>query len=75
VDENWVTYDVDFISSLENRVPTQLTYAAVTARSFHPGQVHVLLMDGSVRGVRNNIDVSVWQALGTRSGHEVIPDY
>ena len=74
-DDDGDTYDIDFISALENSVPTLPTYAAVTARSHHPGQVHALLMDGSVRPVGNAISPSVWHALGTRAGHEIIPDY
>jgi prepilin-type N-terminal cleavage/methylation domain-containing protein/prepilin-type processing-associated H-X9-DG protein len=44
-----------------------------TARSFHPGGVNVMMMDGSVRMVRDTIAVSVWRALSTRSGAEVLP--
>ena len=34
------------------------------ARSRHPGGVHTLLGDGSVHFVSNEIDLSVWKALG-----------
>jgi prepilin-type N-terminal cleavage/methylation domain-containing protein len=74
-DDDGSIYDIDFVSSLENRVPTVPTYAVVTARSYHPGQVQALLMDGSVRPVGNAISPSVWHALGTRAGHEIIADY
>jgi hypothetical protein len=38
--------------------------------------VNVMLMDGSVRSVRDGIDRAVWRALGTRAGGETIPsDY
>lgn len=43
-----------------------------TARSFHPGGVNILLMDGSVRMVRNDVASSIWRALSTRSGSEVV---
>jgi hypothetical protein len=49
---------------------TAPTYAAVTSRSYHVGIVNVLLMDGSVRSVSDNIDLGVWRAAGTRSGGE-----
>ena len=48
------------------------TYAAVTARSYHNGMVQSLLMDGSVRVVSDEINLSIWQALGTRNGEEAI---
>lgn len=37
------------------------------ARSFHPGGVNVLLGDGSVQFISNQIDTTAWEALGTRS--------
>jgi prepilin-type N-terminal cleavage/methylation domain-containing protein/prepilin-type processing-associated H-X9-DG protein len=45
------------------------------ARSYHAGGVNVLLCDGSVRFVRNSIDVGTWRALGTRDGGEVLGDF
>ena len=48
------------------------TYAALTARSYHPGGVNALLGDGSVRFVKSSIDGNTWRALGTVSGGEVI---
>jgi prepilin-type N-terminal cleavage/methylation domain-containing protein/prepilin-type processing-associated H-X9-DG protein len=44
----------------------------VTARSAHPGGVNVLLTDGSVRFVKQSVQLAVWRALATRSGHEPI---
>jgi prepilin-type processing-associated H-X9-DG protein len=51
------------------------TYAAVTARSYHPGGINVALMDGSVRAVNSGITLQVWRALGTRGGGEPIGDF
>ncbi len=65
------TYDVDYNSRQEGQSLTQPTYAAVTARSYHPGVVNVLLMDGSGRTVGNSIELGVWRALGTRAGGEI----
>ena len=48
------------------------TYAVITSRSFHPGIVHVALVDGSVRPAANTIERAVWQALATRSGGEAV---
>ena len=44
----------------------------IAASSFHPGGVNVLLMDGSVRFIKSSINLSVWNALGTRAGGEVL---
>lgn len=67
------TYDIDFNSRQEGSSATQLTYAAITARSYHSGGVvNVALMDGSVRSVSKDIDLLVWRALGTRYGGEVV---
>ena len=44
----------------------------ITARSYHPGSVNVLMSDGAVRSVANTVDLTVWRAIGTRSGQEPI---
>ena len=41
-------------------------------RSRHPGGINVLLGDGSVRFVKNSINMPVWLGLNTISGGEVI---
>jgi prepilin-type processing-associated H-X9-DG protein len=40
-------------------------YLTMTARSYHPGGVHLLLGDGHVRFVSESIALDVWQAVGT----------
>jgi prepilin-type N-terminal cleavage/methylation domain-containing protein/prepilin-type processing-associated H-X9-DG protein len=45
------------------------------ARSRHAGGVNAMLGDGSVRFVRDGIDVTTWRALGTRAGGEVISGF
>jgi prepilin-type N-terminal cleavage/methylation domain-containing protein/prepilin-type processing-associated H-X9-DG protein len=70
-----VTYDIDVTSMRDGESATLPTYAAVTARSYHSGVVNALLMDGSVRTVRDSIDQATWRALGTRNGTETIGDY
>jgi prepilin-type processing-associated H-X9-DG protein len=45
---------------------------AHTAGSRHPGVVNVLFTDGSVRAVKDTVNRSVWRALGTRAGGEVL---
>jgi prepilin-type N-terminal cleavage/methylation domain-containing protein len=44
----------------------------VTARSFHPGGVLVLTGDGSVKFIKDTVNLAVWRALSTRAGGEVI---
>ncbi len=68
-------YDVDVTSMRDGESTTLPTYAAVTARSYHPGGINVLLMDGSVRAVNSEVQLAVWRGLGTRSGNEAIGDY
>lgn len=68
-------YDIDFVSWREGTHATRVTYAALTARSYHEGVVHCLLMDGSVRAVSENLDRLVWQKLGTRAGGEVTGEF
>ncbi len=48
------------------------TFAALTADSYHPGGVNVLMADGSVRFVKDSINGQAWRALGTIAGGEVI---
>jgi prepilin-type N-terminal cleavage/methylation domain-containing protein/prepilin-type processing-associated H-X9-DG protein len=48
------------------------TYAAITARSFHPGGVNALLGDGSVRFVKDTVSGQTWRALGTIAGGELV---
>lgn len=40
------------------------------ASSFHPGGVNVLMADGAVRFVGDDIDPDVWTAAGSRDGEE-----
>ena len=52
-----------------------MTYIAVgyrAARSRHSGGVNALLGDGSVRFMRDSIDLQTWRGLSTRIGGEVL---
>jgi len=49
-----------------------LPIGMATARSRHPGVVNALMGDGSIRVVRDAIDLSVWRGLGTRGGGELV---
>jgi prepilin-type N-terminal cleavage/methylation domain-containing protein/prepilin-type processing-associated H-X9-DG protein len=40
--------------------------------SYHPGGVNVLFGDGSVKFIKDTVSLTVWRALSTRNGGEVI---
>jgi prepilin-type N-terminal cleavage/methylation domain-containing protein/prepilin-type processing-associated H-X9-DG protein len=62
--------DADLIAIREeNGGPT---FAAVTARSYHPGGVNTLFGDGGVRFVKNSIAGPIWRALGSVAGGEIV---
>jgi hypothetical protein len=67
-----VQYDVDFTNMREGKTTTARTYAAVTARSYHVGGVHTGMMDGSVQLISDSIELTLWQNLSTRAGHELV---
>ncbi len=45
---------------------------ATTASSRHMGGVNLALADGSVRFVTSDIDLNLWQGLGSRNGKEIL---
>jgi prepilin-type N-terminal cleavage/methylation domain-containing protein/prepilin-type processing-associated H-X9-DG protein len=46
--------------------------AAYPASSRHPGIVNVAFADGSVRTIKETVNITTWWALATRAGSEVI---
>ena len=62
----------DFTACREAKNCDGPTRAAVTSRSYHAGGVQSLLMDGSSRFVAESIDPTVWRAVATRAGGEVV---
>lgn len=44
------------------------------ARSAHSGGVNAAFADGSVRFIRDSINLQTWQAMGTKAGGEVISE-
>ncbi len=50
--------------------PDEATFA--NASSNHPGGVNTLMADGSVRFIKNSINMSTWWSLGTRDNGEII---
>lgn len=74
-------YDIDFNSwrirqpGDSDYDPAKITYAAVTARSYHSGNtVNVAKMDGSVKSVSDAIELLVWRAMATRNGEEIVSE-
>jgi len=57
-------------------LPCQIDANHTSPRSRHPGGVHVLLCDGSVRFVSDHVDLmAIWRPLATIRGGEVIPRF
>lgn len=50
-------------------------YLNMAARSEHKGGVQVLLADGAVRFVSENINVNTWRNLGRRNDGNVLGDF
>ncbi|MBL8816053.1 MAG: DUF1559 domain-containing protein [Planctomyces sp.] len=45
------------------------------SRSEHTGGIQTVLCDGGVRFISDNIDLTMWRALGTRAGGEVLGEF
>ncbi len=77
VGSDGITYDVDWTNWQEGKggmTGANPTFAAVTSRSYHTSGVNTARMDGSVSFVSDSINLSVWRALATRNGGEVIEE-
>ena len=58
--------DGDFTNCREGKSCTAPTYAAVTSRSYHPGSVQCVLMDGVVKTISENLSLQVWRLMAQR---------
>jgi prepilin-type N-terminal cleavage/methylation domain-containing protein len=69
--------DADYNSWQEGRngITGSPTYAAITSRSHHSGSVNIFLADGSSRSVGDTVELSIWRALGTVRGEELLGDF
>ncbi|MFM7922327.1 MAG: DUF1559 domain-containing protein, partial [Planctomycetaceae bacterium] len=47
----------------------------LATRSFHTGGSQLVLGDGSVRFVSENVDIRVWRAVGSINGNEVVSEW
>jgi prepilin-type N-terminal cleavage/methylation domain-containing protein/prepilin-type processing-associated H-X9-DG protein len=56
----------------DTAAPNNYSRTHLAARSFHPGGVNVGMADGSVRWVKNSVNVPIWNAVGSRAGSEII---
>jgi prepilin-type N-terminal cleavage/methylation domain-containing protein/prepilin-type processing-associated H-X9-DG protein len=66
-------YDVDWTSKREGIDAAEITYSAVTPRSYHAGGVvNVAMVDGSIHAIASDVDLLVWRAMATRSGGESV---
>ncbi len=45
---------------------------ATSAASHHTAGVHVVMCDGSVRFIGENLDLRIWRGIGSRDGKEVL---
>jgi prepilin-type N-terminal cleavage/methylation domain-containing protein/prepilin-type processing-associated H-X9-DG protein len=66
---NWRGQDCGGFSSIPD---TPGEHAIISARSKHPGGANVLTGDGSVKFVKDTVNLQTWRGLGTRNGGEVI---
>lgn len=60
-------------SRLDPTMPGEIM--EISFGSYHVGGAHFCLGDGTVRFISENIDIRVYQGLGTRSGKEVLGDF
>ena len=67
-------FSVARIVGTTNRPPNHKDEQFEDFGSWHPGGAQFVYCDGSVRMVYNQIRQQTFQALGTRSGREVIDD-
>jgi prepilin-type N-terminal cleavage/methylation domain-containing protein/prepilin-type processing-associated H-X9-DG protein len=49
--------------------------AVMPPSSRHPGGVNLLMGDGSVHFIQNQIDLPTWRALGSRNGGEIVGEF
>ena len=57
---------------VDSRYPPNVDNEVRGSAGYHPGGVHVTMVDGAVRFVGDDIDFRTWQAMFTRMGGEVV---
>jgi prepilin-type processing-associated H-X9-DG protein len=63
---------VDCGTYADNAALNNFSRTHLAARSAHPGGVNVGMADGSVRFVKNSINIVTWRSVGTRAGSEIV---
>jgi prepilin-type N-terminal cleavage/methylation domain-containing protein/prepilin-type processing-associated H-X9-DG protein len=64
--------DCSFTKDVGTMHDRHMVDGVFSASAYHPGGVNALFMDGAVRFATNGVGLSVWQAIATRSGGEVL---
>ncbi len=59
-------------SCLFTRPTTDYSKTLIGASSYHPGGVNAAFLDGSVKFIKDSINLGTWGALASKSGGEVI---
>ncbi|MBI1324927.1 DUF1559 domain-containing protein [bacterium] len=69
---NWINLRAQAVNFSQNDFLDRFSYTNKGAKSKHPGGVNIAFADGSVKFIKNTINLATWCALGSRSGGEVI---
>ncbi|HWL09905.1 MAG TPA: DUF1559 domain-containing protein [Planctomicrobium sp.] len=72
---DWVSVSGTREAELTTATETNVTRAVVPSRSYHTGIVNSLMMDGAVRTISENINLTTWQNLGQRGDGNVIGEF
>lgn len=72
---NWNKKTGNTATQKYNCGDTSFRRTHIAASSFHSGGANVCMADGSVRFVRDSLDFTVWQAVGTRAAGEVLSNF
>jgi len=69
---HYYTPNSNFYDCINNDLNSITAFGWRAARSNHPGGVNLVLGDGSVRFVTNEVNATTWRGLGTRAGGEIL---
>lgn len=75
VPDIYAVKELEFVSNTQNIVRANVGFNKLPLGSFHPGITNFVFIDGSVRTVPDDIDLIVYQALGTVDGEEVFASF
>ena len=68
----WMTTIPTNVDFGTNNWKSRFSYASKGAKSFHPGGANFLFGDGSVKFLKQSINMGTYCALGSRAGGEII---